>query len=120
MSKLNAALLIGALVLVTGASDAQAAKIKYPLWDFGKIFGVGTPDQILQPPSRIPAIDLGGDHSGDGGGDGDGKKPPITIGERPDGDWSTEQADNPSDGEWHTETGSPDEPQWTVQTATRP
>ena len=119
MSKLNAALLIGALLMVAGASDAQAAKIKYPLWDFGKIFGVGTPDQMQDPDKRIPAIDLNGDDSGDGG-NGDGKKPPITIGEKPDGDWSTEQADNPNDGEWHEETATQHPPQWTVQTATRP
>jgi len=115
MSKLSAALVIGAL-LAAGASDAQAAKVKYPLWDFGKIFGVGTPDQMQDPDKRIPAIDLNDDN----GGGNDGKKPPIIIGEKSDGDWSTEQADNPNHGQWHEETGSPDTPTWIVQTATRP
>ena len=119
MSRLKAALVIGAALMLAGAGDAQAAKIRFPLWNFGLVDGLGVPDRMLDPDRRIPAIDLSGDDDGNGG-NGDGKKPPITIGEKPTGDWSTEQADNPNEGEWHAETGLPDTPMWTVQTATRP
>ena len=115
MSRLKTALVIGAALLMMGAGDAQAAKIHFPLWNFGLIDGLGmAPDRLLDPDRRIPAIDLSGDQ------DGDGKKPPITPGEKPSGGkWTTQSVDNPNNGEWHQTTASQDAPQWTMQTATR-
>jgi len=125
MSRLKAALVIGAALLLAGAGDAQAAKIRFPLWDFGLIDGLGTPPTlVLDPDRRIPAIDLDGDD--------DGKKPPITPGEKPsgddwttqyvdnpnNGDWSTHEADNPDSEDWQQTTATQDPPVWTMQTAT--
>jgi hypothetical protein len=115
MSRLKTALVIGAALLVVGASGAQAAKLHFPLWNVGLIGGLGTPSTlVLDPDRRISAIDLSGDP------DGDGKKAPITPGVKPSGnDWKTQYIDNPDGGEWQQSTASQDAPQWTMQTATR-
>ena len=124
MSRLNVALVIGALILMAGASDAQAARIRLPLFD---LFGVGTPHVLVLDPGRnAPVVDFGDQ----GNGNGNGNKPSIAPDDSrslPDwtthyadnGDWSANGSDKPDTGDWQQTTVSQDTPQWTMQTVTR-
>ena len=119
MSRLQAALVLGTVLLVTGASHAQAANTHSPHWKFGLIDGLGIPLILVDSDYRIPAIDLNGD------GEGPPKKPSgpdwktqFEENSSNGDNWSSNEADNP-DGQWQQNTTSKDTPKWTTQTVTR-
>lgn len=134
MSKLNVALVIGAVLLVAGASDAQAAKIRFPFLSFG----LGTPHVLVLDDGRH-AVEL------DGQGNGNGNKPQLAPKVGPDdsrpipwtsvnyadnGDWSPKGTDQTDTGDWspkgtdQTDTGdwqqtpADQDTQWTMTTVT--
>jgi len=125
MSRLNIALVIGAVIVVAGASDAQAAKVRLPLLD---LFGVGTPHVLVLDPGRhAPVVDFGDQGNGN-------KKPWLAPAVAPDdsrsnpwstdyadnGDWSPNGTDKTDSGDWQQTTQAQDTPQWTMTTVTNP
>ena len=125
MSKLNVALMIGAVVLVAGASDAQAAQVHLSLFD---LFGMGTPHVLVTDPGRhAPVLDFGDQGNGN-------KKVYLAPKVGPDNsrpievysttyvdincDWSKNNADNSDSGDWQQTTQAQYTPLWTMTTVT--
>jgi hypothetical protein len=128
---------IGAVVLVAGASDAQAAKVRLPLFD---LFGLGTPHVLVLDGGRN-AVQLDGQGNGNGNqkiqlapkvGPDDSRPVPWTsVNYADNGDWSpkgnghTDTGDQTPQGTDQTDTGDwqqtpeqQDTPEWTMTTVT--
>ena len=134
MSRLNVALVIGAVLLVAGASDAQAAKVHLPLFD---LFGLGTPHVLVLDGGRN-AVQLDGQGNGNKKiqlapkvGPDDSRPVPWTSVNYADnddwspkgndhtdtGDWSPKGTDQTDPGDWQQAPADQDT-QWTMTTVT--
>ena len=114
MSRLKLALTISIAMLAAGMGDAQAAKFRFSLLDFGLFNGFGAPEHLTDKGHRIPAIKLG-DDQGD-----DGDKPAIKPSVKPDGspDWTSQEVDKPDN--WSQEQIDQPQSDWQATTVTRP
>jgi len=125
MSRLNIALVIGAVILVAGASDAQAARIRLPLLD---LFGLGTPHVLVLDPGRhAPPVDFGDQGNGNKKlyvapvvAPDDSRPNPWSENYADNGDWSPNGTDKTDSGDWQQTTQAQDTPQWTMTTVTNP
>jgi len=121
MSKLNVALVIGAVLLVAGASDAQAAKVRLPLFD---LFGLGTPHVLVLDGGRN-AVQLDGQGNGNKKlylapviAPDDSRNNPWSENQADKGDWSPQGTDETDSGDWQQTPESQDPTQWTMTTVT--